>query len=62
MKGFRQRFKQKIVLEYLKTFNFDIVFLQETHVTNMREANIIVILSYGPAVRFGLLEVTVLVV
>ena len=35
--GFRQKFKQKVILERLKERSFDVVFLQETHITNLRE-------------------------
>ena len=37
--GFRQGYKQRAILEYMKLFNIDIVFLQETHVTCLREAH-----------------------
>ena len=35
--GFRDNFKRKIILSRLKEFSFDIVFLQETHITNIIE-------------------------
>ena len=38
LNGFRAGFKQKIVISRLKNLNFDIIFLQETHLSNLREA------------------------
>ena len=37
--GFRNQYKQQIILSRLKQLQFDIVFLQETHVINIIEAN-----------------------
>ena len=37
--GLRQKFKQDIIFSRFSNFGFDIVFLQETHVTNIVEAS-----------------------
>ena len=37
--GFRKAFKRHIVLYRLKNLNFDVVLLQETHITNFRDAH-----------------------
>ena len=36
--GLRKKFKQDIIFKRFNNLGFDIVFLQETHVTNMTEA------------------------
>ena len=38
VKGYRQKFKRDIIWSRLVQLNFDIVFMQETHVTNLGEA------------------------
>ena len=37
--GLRQKFKQDIIFSRFSNLGFDIVFLQETHVTNIAEAS-----------------------
>ena len=39
IKGFRAVHKQHILLQILKQLNFDIVFMQETHVCSLKEGN-----------------------
>ena len=36
--GFRQGFKRSVIFTRLNQLNFDVIYLQETHVTNKREA------------------------
>ena len=36
--GFRDKLKQKIIISRLSELHFDIVFLQETHITNIMES------------------------
>ena len=38
VKGYRQKFKRDIIWSRLVQLNFDIVFMQETNVTNLGEA------------------------
>ena len=52
--GFRNQYKQQIILSRLQQLQFDIVFLQETHVTNIIEAKKFIKLWKGKAIwSFG---------
>ena len=52
--GFRNKYKQQIILSRLQQLHFDIVFLQETHVTNIIEAKKFIKLWKGKAMwSFG---------
>ena len=48
--GFRRKLKQNIIISWLKELNFDIVFLQETHITNIVEAKKFIKLWGGKAI------------
>ena len=48
--GFRNKYKQHVILTRLKELNFDIVFLQETHITNIVEGKKFVKLWGGRAI------------